>query len=50
MAQAMGHEGSWVWRGMLKMDSKNHGKIVRNCRKNFGLQARLNYVTIDEFE
>jgi hypothetical protein len=33
----MGYEGLWVWRGMLKIDSKNCGKFVKNCRKNLGL-------------
>jgi hypothetical protein len=38
--QAMGYEGLWVGRGMLKMGSKNHQKIVKNCRKYLGLLTR----------
>jgi hypothetical protein len=31
--QAIGYEGLWVGRGILKMGSKNYKKIVENRRK-----------------
>jgi hypothetical protein len=37
MPQGMGYEGLWVWRGMLKIGWKNHGKIVKISRKFLGL-------------
>jgi hypothetical protein len=30
----MGYEGLWVWRGMLKIGWKNHGKIVKKIAEN----------------
>ena len=47
MALGMGYEGLWVLRGMLKIDLKNHGKIIENHRKIIiiGLQMKLLIVT-----
>jgi hypothetical protein len=35
----MGYERLWVVRGMLKIDSKNTGKIIKNHRKISGLDS-----------
>jgi len=38
MAQGMGYDRLWIWRGMVKIGSKNDGKIVKNVRKILGSQ------------
>jgi hypothetical protein len=39
----MGYEGSWVWRGMLKIDSKNHEEIVKILEKYKHYRMILNH-------